>query len=379
MIIICFHEESSDPITSNLIHTIYTITLNLLHHMKYSRLILLAICCFVGHMTFAQTSTGAGAGAGGDNTDSYFGWFAGNANTGLYNTFIGAESGRVSTTGTYNTFLGYRSGRLNTIGRFNTLLGAQAGHNGTNGVGNAYVGYQAGFSGTTARFNSIVGHQSGFAITGGVGNSMLGQIAGRFTTTGSYNVYLGRSAGYRGTTAGFNVALGTFSGYNNITGQRNVFLGPYAGFSETGSNKLYIENSNTTEPLIYGDFATNEVGINTKVVTGYALSVNGKVRANELHVYTGWADYVFEDDYKLRTLKEVETFIQKNRHLPDVPSEKEVKKNGIFVGKMHATLLRKIEELTLYMIASNKAMKTLEKEVKVLKKENKALKAKLQK
>ena len=116
----------------------------------------------------------------------------------------------------------------------------------------------------------------------------------------------------------------------------------------------------------------NALGINTRQLsdagTNYTLSINGKMRANEVKVYTGWADYVFEDDYELRSLKAVEKFIKKHKHLPDVPSAKVVEKNGIFVGEMNATLLRKIEELTLYMI-------DLKKEVETLKKENKALKA----
>jgi len=380
MATICFPENSDDPVQSNLINTII---LNQLHHMKYSRLILLAIGCFVGQITFAQTTFGAGAGAGGNNTDSYFGWLAGNINTALYNTFIGGESGRVNTTGRSNTFLGYASGRLNTTGRYNTFLGERAGFNNINGIGNAYLGYQAGFSGTTARYNAIIGSQSGYAITTGVGNTMVGRSSGRLTTGGQYNVYLGHFAGYRGTTAGLNVALGSFAGFQNVTGLRNVFLGPYAGYNETGSDKLYIENTSATTPLIYGDFAVEAVGINTKnVVDGdtlYTLSVNGIVRANEIHVYTGWADYVFEDDYKLRTLQEVDAFIRKNKHLPDIPSAKVVEKDGIFVGEMNATLLRKIEELTLYMIASDKAMKVLQKKVEALEKENKTLKTKSQK
>ncbi len=69
-----------------------------------------------------------------------------------------------------------------------------------------------------------------------------------------------------------------------------------------------------------------------------------------------WSDYVFEDGYQLRSLKEVEQFISTNGHLPDVPSAKEVTENGQDLGRMDAILLRKIEELTLYIIELEKRL-----------------------
>jgi hypothetical protein len=100
------------------------------------------------------------------------------------------------------------------------------------------------------------------------------------------------------------------------------------------------------------------------------LDVNGTIRAKEVKVEANWADFVFEEDYDLRSLSEVEAFIQENQHLPDIPSEEEVKTEGISVGEMNAKLLQKIEEMTLYMIEMNK-------EVKALKQENQELKSKI--
>lgn len=92
------------------------------------------------------------------------------------------------------------------------------------------------------------------------------------------------------------------------------------------------------------------------------LSVNGKVSAKEVEVtLSGWSDFVFASDYTLRPLSEVESFIAANRHLPDVPSEAQVLENGMNVGEMSATLLQKIEELTLYIIDLNKRIAELEK------------------
>lgn len=90
--------------------------------------------------------------------------------------------------------------------------------------------------------------------------------------------------------------------------------------------------------------------------TGYKLAVEGSIVAQGVKVAlrANWPDYVFKKDYKLRPLAEVEQFIAANNHLPDVPSETAVKENGIDVADMDAVLLRKVEELTLYMIQLQK-------------------------
>jgi hypothetical protein len=87
----------------------------------------------------------------------------------------------------------------------------------------------------------------------------------------------------------------------------------------------------------------------------HKLSVNGTVRAKEVIVETaGWADYVFADDYALKPLAEVEAHIKQHKHLPGIPSAKEVAEEGVSVGEMQAKLLAKIEELTLHVIAQQK-------------------------
>jgi hypothetical protein len=111
---------------------------------------------------------------------------------------------------------------------------------------------------------------------------------------------------------------------------------------------------------------------------GYKLAVDGKVVARELKVtLNSWADHVFNKDYKLMSLAELEAFIKKNNHLPDIPSAKEVvEKEGIELGTMNAKLLEKIEELTLHMIEVNKQVSTLTSRVQLLERENTALKQK---
>jgi hypothetical protein len=98
---------------------------------------------------------------------------------------------------------------------------------------------------------------------------------------------------------------------------------------------------------------------------GYKLAVNGNIISQKVKVtQTGWADYVFDPAYPLKSLEHVDSFISQYKHLPDVPSASEVEKDGIDLGDNQATLLRKIEELTLYMIDMNKKMKHQELVVK---------------
>lgn len=105
------------------------------------------------------------------------------------------------------------------------------------------------------------------------------------------------------------------------------------------------------------------------------LAVNGTIHTKEVKVdLNGWSDFVFDNDYNLRTLDEVEQHINENGHLPEIPSEAEVTENGINLGEMNAKLLQKIEELTLYMIDMNKRMTEVEKENTELKKAVSALK-----
>lgn len=94
--------------------------------------------------------------------------------------------------------------------------------------------------------------------------------------------------------------------------------------------------------------------------SNYSLSVDGDMIARRCVIQvSNWADYVFNSDYTLPDLSEVECFIAKNKHLPGVPSEKDALENGVEIGKMNEILLKKIEELTLYQIEQNKKIEYL--------------------
>ena len=116
-------------------------------------------------------------------------------------------------------------------------------------------------------------------------------------------------------------------------------------------------------------FCDNEnVGIGTSDTKGYKLAIAGKTIAEEVKIalISNWPDFIFKRNHELRTLEEVEEYINENSHLPEIPSEAEVTENGINLGEMNAKLLQKIEELTLYLIEQNKEVKDLKEKVKLL-------------
>ena len=97
------------------------------------------------------------------------------------------------------------------------------------------------------------------------------------------------------------------------------------------------------------------------VPAGYALAVDGKVLCEEVEVLisSDWPDYVFDADYPLMPLEELERSIRENKHLPGMPSAADVQSDGLALGSAQAKLLEKIEELTLYVIDLNKDLETV--------------------
>ncbi|HEX2920403.1 MAG TPA: pyocin knob domain-containing protein [Bacteroidales bacterium] len=102
------------------------------------------------------------------------------------------------------------------------------------------------------------------------------------------------------------------------------------------------------------------IGIGNTAPGNYRLNVSGKIRADEIVVNTEGADFVFQPEYKLSDLSEVEKYINENDHLPDIPSAEEMKTDGMSMSEMQTKLLQKIEELTLYIIEQDKRINDLE-------------------
>lgn len=227
---------------------------------------------------------------------------------------------------------------------------------------------------------SHVGEGTGFAINSHAGG---GSWADLHFQTNAYTRMLIESAG--------NVGIGTITPDADLHVEDRVRIGEDPAYSnvygeiyhEGGANgfvinanaggswaDLYFQTDGTTQMFIE---SAGNVGIGTTTLAaGYKLSVDGKVACEEVLVnYSdSWPDFVFEENYNLRELNELESIIKSDKHLPDIPSASEVKENGFQLGDMQKRLLQKVEELTLYTIEQDKQIKALQQELELLKTKN---------
>lgn len=244
-------------------------------------------------------------------------------------------------------------------GQSNTLLGENAGVNLTSGTNNVFIGKLAGNAATTGTRNVFIGRSSGFV-----------------NTTGKYNVHLGSLSGYSNINGSMNTFLGRRAGFKNESGSGNVFVGQDAGYYELGSNKLYISNTTTRTPLIYGDFDVQEVFINGKlgidvdvddIPANYKLAVDGSIIAEEVKVQLNqdWPDYVFDkENYAPMSIEEKEAFTQENKHLPSFAPEAEMNKIGIVIGDNITNAVKELEEAYLYIYQLNDLLKEQQVQLK---------------
>jgi len=190
---------------------------------------------------------------------------------------------------------------------------------------------------------------------------------------GSANKIIGRNTYYNGSND-VRIQQGvasriTFGGSGDIVFQ--TAPSGAAGSTVSTWNTMVMNNS-------------GDVAIGTTNANGYKLRVNGKINCTELVVSLGgregggdgdsddgaetkWPDYVFADDYNLRTLEDVTNYIQQNKRLPEMPSTTEVAENGINIGTMNTLLLKKVEELTLYILQQNDDIQSMKAEIRSLK------------
>ncbi len=125
---------------------------------------------------------------------------------------------------------------------------------------------------------------------------------------------------------------------------------------QAGSYNWYLGGSSTPSVVLTAS-GNMLLGKATQTNTAYILDANGSVRANAITVNTTGADFVFAPSYKLLTIPELNNFIQKNHHLPEIASAKEMQANGLNLGDNQIKLLQKVEELTLYLIEKDKEIK----------------------
>ena len=149
------------------------------------------------------------------------------------------------------------------------------------------------------------------------------------------------------------------------------FAGTYRSFGIGASGGLlFFSNANVNGTgganyYMVADGNTGNMSIGSTLPSpNYKLVVEGAVSARRIKVQqSGWADYVFHPGYELPPLQEVENFVSKQQHLPGIPSEKEVKEEGLDLGEFDRKLLKKVEELTLYIIQLNKRVDNLNEQV----------------
>lgn len=165
--------------------------------------------------------------------------------------------------------------------------------------------------------------------------------------------------------------FGRFSVRANVHGAPSAYLTGWTVVDEpvTGTLQSQLAYKNKFSGNVSVD---GNLGIGVTDTKGYLLAVGGKMIAEKVVVknQVNWPDYVFDHGYSLPRLDTLETFINTHKHLPGVTSAKEVRENGLDVEQGQAQLLKKIEELTLYIIAQNKKLEAQEERLKKLEEKN---------
>ncbi len=218
--------------------------------------------------------------------------------------------------------------------------------------------------------NTVASHYVSTAF--GTQTTASGSVSTAFgqltTASGGYSTAFGNSTIASGNTATtFGIATTAQPYCSFVIGQYNLISGTTSSWVATeplfviGNGSSTSSRSNAITVLKNGN-----VGIGTALVNNpnsYKLAVNGTIGAKAVKVEvtsTTWPDFVFNKEYKLKSLKEIEQFIKQNGHLPEIPTAKEIEKSGADLGELLKLQMQKIEELTLYIIEQNKRIEVLE-------------------
>ncbi len=315
------------------------------------------------------------------NMNSFFGDHSGYRNdSGAGNSFFGYNAGYSNSSGGGNAFFGNSAGYTNRYGSSNSFFGDHSGSANYNGSLNSFFGYNAGVSNTAEQANTFLGAQSNGI--GGITNATA--IGAQAQVTQSNSLVLGSISGVNGASTNTNVGIGTTapkarldvigpiysSAWGPLTGSGLALLYDQAG---TGTGLLLSYDSVADHALdfafrgltidlrsgYYGNtsalFVTSggNIGIGTKTPSE-RLQVVGNLKVSGNIIYGApeepVPDYVFDSDYRLMPVEELQKYIQEQRHLPNVPNAGEIKEKGINLGDFQWKLLQKIEELTLYTV-----------------------------
>jgi hypothetical protein len=369
---------------------------------------------FIGKEAGMVNSTASG--------NSFIGWTAGKANTtGFYNTFIGPSAGQANVSSDYNTFIGPNAGYSNSAGEKNMFIGVSAGYDNTSGSSNLFLGYDAGRKNVNASNNAFVGTQAGKNTVSGSSNTFIGANAGATNSGGFSNTAIGADADFGSGSLSNATAIGSGAIVNQnnsiVLGNATSSVGiansaPTARFHVTAGGSIASgvrfeglpTSAGTTYPLYVdingnvmrsssagaresaegidrnwmltadGHLINNNTGgimIGTGLTTtptGYKLYVSDGILTERVKVAVkstaDWRDNVLQKGYPLRSVEEVESFIDQNGHLPGVPSAQEMVDNGNDLQKTDAILLEKVEELMLYVIDLTKQNNKLQDQTK---------------
>ncbi len=202
--------------------------------------------------------------------------------------------------------------------------------------------------------------QNSFPISGkvGVGTNSPEQVLHLFKSSGSYYQKIQSGNNFVGIGLNHRMQFGPVILFNENSSLR---FGASTDISNTGNAINFSEIMRLTNDGKIGIGTTNP---------DYKLTVKGKIHAEEVKIDLNVPapDYVFEDDYNLISLTEIKSYIEANKHLPEVPNAEEMKHNGVKLGDMAMILLKKIEEMTLYQIELMEEIKNLKTKVENLEK-----------
>jgi hypothetical protein len=253
------------------------------------------------------------------------------------------------------------------IGNYSTAFGTNSTASGTNSI--------AGGNNATASGSDAVG-LGGYSAATGTSSIAFGYLI-QSTASSSFTIGRGVSLSPSNFLTN-NIANSLMVGFNSTI--PTLYVGPSSGTGTTGTvavatttiptnaptggYKFVVSgNSNLDGSMVIGDASTFTAS--TPFPSGYNLYVANGIFTEKIKVAVktsaSWSDFVFDKSYKLTPLIELESYINKNKHLPGIPSADEVVKEGLDLAAMDAKLLQKVEELTLYMIEMKKENNELKK------------------
>ncbi len=226
--------------------------------------------------------------------------------------------------------------------------------------------------------NAVDDSNVGLRVNGDVRLSYRGQsyIVNNYVTlgetvSGAATVLGNNAMADRSTSERINFGVTTLDGSNAIVMSNNLgtmfHVKPATTGARAAGDKWFSVGDGTDEVMRLTPNRNMLINTTTDDVN-YKLQVNGDVKARKIKVtQTGWADFVFEPDYRMPSLQELERYVKEHKHLPGIPSAGEVAEQGIDLGEMNKKLLQKVEEQMLYIIQQQKEIEGLKKDMKDLK------------